>query len=58
LKKIKLLIDRSFREDGELVHKKAGTVVEMDDKRANQYILSGAGAVVIEKKSVKKVEEE
>jgi len=51
--KIKLLIDRTFREDGELVHKKAGTVVEMDDKRANQYILSGAGSVIVEKKKSK-----
>lgn len=48
-----MLVDRTFREDGELVTKKAGTVVEMDDKRANQYILAGAGALSIEKKKSK-----
>lgn len=48
-----MLVDRTFREDGELVEKKAGTVVEMDDKRADQYILSGAGELSKEKKTSK-----
>lgn len=52
MKKIELLIDRVMLEDGKEVPYKKGDVLEMDDKRADQYILTNAGKTATVKKTV------
>ena len=51
--KIKLLKDRTFMVDGEKVTYKKDEVVEMDTKRANQYLLFGIGKKYIARKKKK-----